>query len=280
MNCHLPKPVARLAVLLAVVLTSAESSVLLADERLDFFENHIRPVLIEHCYHCHSSEAKNVRGGLLLDSQNGWKTGGDSGPAIVAGSPDNSLLMSSLRHESFEMPPDKLLPAETIQHFEQWIRDGAVDPREGRALARESMDLVNGRTFWSFQPVAEVQPPTIKSEWAKTPIDSFIAAHHQQNDLATGSDATAHQVLRRLYFALVGLPPLPKDLQRFEKSVVERPGRRDGRSHRRAAFVSSLWRTMGKTLAGRRPICGIQRWRKKLDVPACMAVPRLCDQII
>ncbi len=218
MNCHLSQFLPRTICCAVGCIALMGQGNVFADKSTDFFETRIRPVLVEHCYQCHSADARNIRGGLLLDSRNGWESGGDSGPAVVPGNPEDSLLMSALRHDSFEMPPDKRLPAETIRHFEQWIRDGAIDPRQGKAPVRESMDLVEGRRFWSFQPVAEVEPPAVSSDWAKTPIDAFIAAHHQQHQVVPVADATAGQVLRRLYFALTGLPPLPDDLRRFEES--------------------------------------------------------------
>lgn len=217
MNCQLPQSVTRCIFCVCVVAAPELSVGVLADDRLDFFENRIRPVLAEHCYQCHSTQARNVRGGLLLDSRNGWAEGGDSGPAIVPGDPDDSLLVSSLLHESFEMPPDKQLPTETIDDFKKWIQDGATDPREGKAPARRTMDLIEGRRFWSFQPVEQVEPPVTTSEWAKTPIDQFIASHHQQHKVTPAADATAGQTLRRLSFALIGLPPPPEDYRRFEE---------------------------------------------------------------
>jgi len=221
MSCHLPQSVAYVVFCASIAAAPWLSDGVLADDRLDYFENRIRPVLVEHCYQCHSTTARNIRGGLLLDSQNGWAEGGDSGPAIVPGSPDESLLISSLLHESFEMPPDKRLPAETVEHFRKWIREGAIDPREGQAPARESMNLMEGRKFWSFQPVEQVEPPEVTSEWARTPIDQFIASHHQHHEVTAAADATAGQILRRLSFALTGLPPSPDDYHRFEDAWAD-----------------------------------------------------------
>ena len=93
-----------------------------------FFESKIRPVLIEHCYECHAADSKIVRGGLLLDSRDSMRKGGDSGAAVVPNDPDNSLLLEALRHESFEMPPSERLPDSVIADFEKWIRNGAPDP--------------------------------------------------------------------------------------------------------------------------------------------------------
>jgi len=111
-----------------LLLTAVPATVAVADERVEFFEKKIRPVLVEHCYECHAVGAKKIRGGLLLDSRETSRTGGDSGPAVVPGKPDESLLLSALRHDAFEMPPDRKLPTTVIRDFESWIRNGAVDP--------------------------------------------------------------------------------------------------------------------------------------------------------
>lgn len=187
-----------------------------ADERLEFFEKRIRPVLTKHCQKCHAADAHKIRGGLQLDSKSGWQTGGDSGPAVVPGQPDDSLLLSALRHESLAMPPEEKLPDTIIHDFETWIRAGAVDPREGRARPEtQKLDLLEGRQFWSFQPIPSPTVPTVKSDWPKTPIDHFLAAQHSTINADVAGDATADQVLRRLHFALVGLPPLPVDIREF-----------------------------------------------------------------
>ncbi|MEO1530367.1 MAG: c-type cytochrome domain-containing protein, partial [Planctomycetota bacterium] len=101
-----------------------------ADERESFFENEIRPLLIENCLECHSEETERS-GNLGLDSAQGWRNGGDLGPAIVAGEPDQSLLIKAIRYDErdLEMPPEGKLPAQAIQAFEKWVREGAVDPR-------------------------------------------------------------------------------------------------------------------------------------------------------
>ena len=124
--------------------------------RLDFFESRIRPVLVEHCYACHSASAKKLKGELLLDSRWGWQQGGESGPPIVPGSPEESLIIDALRYESFEMPPKAKLPDSVISDFVRWIKDGAVDPREKQTPTAEShatFDLAERRKWWSLQPV-------------------------------------------------------------------------------------------------------------------------------
>lgn len=188
-----------------------------ADDRVDFFEKKIRPVLIKHCYQCHAADSKNVRGGLLVDSEKGLLTGGESGAAIVPGDPDESLLLSAMKHESFEMPPDQKLPAHVLRDFERWIRDGAVDPRKGgRTMERRTIDLAAGRQFWSFQPIQRPEVPTTAGDWALTEIDRFVAQKIETAGLHPASDAAVPVLVRRLYFGLTGLPPTPDDIRRFE----------------------------------------------------------------
>src|SRR5436190_1882402 len=96
---------------------------------IEFFEKKIRPVLVEHCFKCHSAEAKEPKGGLLVDSRDGMRVGGETGPAIVPGNVKESLLLSAIRHEDLEMPPDKRLSDAIIADFVKWIEMGAPDPR-------------------------------------------------------------------------------------------------------------------------------------------------------
>src|SRR5882724_7431666 len=105
---------------------------------VEFFENRIRPVLVKHCYACHSQDtakAGKLKGGLRLDSKAGTRKGGDSGP-VLSGKAADSLLLKALRHEGdLKMPPKGKLPDAVIADFEAWIKLGAPDPREGRELA-------------------------------------------------------------------------------------------------------------------------------------------------
>lgn len=213
---------------LSILIAVATASTVLSDERtdadraakLEFFEAKIRPVLVEHCYQCHSEQAKNVRGGLLLDSLEGVNQGGDSGAIVVPGDPGESLLLSSLKHESFEMPPDRKLPDHVIADFEQWVRDGAVDPRVGgKTLERHVLNIEEGRQFWCFQPI---QQPAIPQDsghgWAKSDIDRFLASRYEQARIAPAADASPSEIVRRLYFDLVGLPPSADQVLDFERA--------------------------------------------------------------
>ena len=126
---------------------------------VEFFEKRIRPVLVEHCYACHSGQAREIKAGFRLDSRQAFRQGGETGPAIVPGKPEESLLLEALRHESFEMPPENKLPKNIIDDFERWIARGAVDPRDKPdAMQTEADPFAVGKQHWSFQPVRDVAP--------------------------------------------------------------------------------------------------------------------------
>lgn len=194
------------------------------DRKAEFFEAKIRPVLVQHCYECHSADAKTVRGGLLLDSAAGVSDGGDSGAVIDLQDAEGSLLMSSLKHESFEMPPAEKLSDDVIADFEKWIADGAYDPRDGgKKLKRPEIDLDEGRKFWSFQPVRESKVPVDSTTWAVSDIDRFIEESHRQAKVSVANDASPAEIVRRLAFALTGLPPTVQQIQDFEKDYAANP---------------------------------------------------------
>src|SRR5262245_38862815 len=168
--------VAALVVALAAVGRAEE----LAKEQVEYFEKNIRPVLVEHCYECHSAQSEKLKGKLLLDSREAALKGGESGPAIVPGDPDASLIVQALRYENFEMPPKGKLPAETIAKFENWVKQGAADPREGSGapvIAPAALiDFeVARRQIWSLQPLRLHRPPNVTdASWPRQPLDSFI----------------------------------------------------------------------------------------------------------
>lgn len=190
-------------------------------QAIEFFEQKIRPVLVEQCYSCHSAEArtaKKLKGGLLLDTAAGVRQGGDSGPAIVAGKPGESLLIKALKYDGLEMPPNSKLTDAVVADFVKWIELGAPDPRQGDADSKpkREINLEEGRQFWSFQPLKSVAPPEVKrAEWTQTPIDRFIAAKHDEHGLQPNGPAPREKLLRRVYFDLIGLPPTPEQLAAF-----------------------------------------------------------------
>jgi hypothetical protein len=214
---HLAVPV---ALLLAGVTFAADKPT--ADDQVRFFENKIRPVLVEKCYSCHSADTpKGPKGGLKLDTAAGLKAGGDSGPAVVAGNAKKSPLIHALKETGgFKvMPPKEKLPAEVIADFEKWITDGAADPRVGgKADVKATADPNKGKDHWAFHPVKE---PTVPkgSAWATSPVDAFVADGWKAKGLTPVADADKRTLIRRVTFDLTGLPPTPEAIDAFLKDT-------------------------------------------------------------
>ncbi len=189
-----------------------------ADVDRDFFESKIRPVLVARCYKCHSEQAGKAMGGLLLDSRESTRRGGDSGAAVVPGEVDSSLLMSALRYESYEMPPDGRLPDAVIADFARWITAGADDPRDGAGGpdAAPTIDWETARAFWSFQPPRRHALPRVERlEGLRDPIDVFVAAKLDTAGLQANPAADRRTLIRRVTFDLIGLPPAAEDVATF-----------------------------------------------------------------
>jgi len=187
-------------------------------EGLDFFERKIRPVLVEHCYSCHSETSKEVKGGLRLDLREASRRGGESGPAIVPGKPEDSLLLSALRYQDLQMPPAGKLSDETIADFTRWIAMGAPDPRDGDLppVSTPSFDVAEARRFWAFQPPRRHPVPQGGTpETVERPIDGFLLAELTARGLAPSPPADRRTLIRRLTFDLIGLPPSPAEVEQF-----------------------------------------------------------------
>jgi hypothetical protein len=181
----------------------------------EFFERKIRPVLVERCYECHSASAKEIKGNLRLDSREAIRKGGDSGPAVAPGEPDDSLLLSALRYDGLEMPPTGKLPESVIRDFETWIRNGAADPRESAAEVAKPriIDIEAGRRHWAFQPPRRQESPAVKRQaWGRERIDAFILAKLETANLAPSDAARSGTLLRRAAFDVTGLPPESDDI--------------------------------------------------------------------
>lgn len=193
----------------------------LTPDEARFFEAKIRPVLVKHCYECHSSEAllnDKLENELLLDTKSGIRKGGASGPAVVPGDPKTSLLIKAIRHDSFNMPPDTKLSADVIADFEKWVTLGAPDPRDGPTtqLEKTEIDIESGREFWAFQPLLESQPRTFsKYPWIRNNIDRYVYAELNKNGLEPNSEASRYTLIRRAYFDLWGLPPNSAEVEAF-----------------------------------------------------------------
>jgi hypothetical protein len=184
-----------------------------------FFENKIRPVLVEQCYSCHSVGAGKAKGGLQLDTKASLLKGGDSGAALVPGKPEQSLILKAIRHEGDNKMPPKGKLADTIaKDFAQWISMGAPDPRDGNVAVAKGIDWAAARKFWSFQPVKKPALPAVKdTAWASTDIDRFILAELEKKNLRPVTAADKRTLIRRASFDLIGLPPPPEEVEAFLK---------------------------------------------------------------
>ncbi|MBA4020376.1 MAG: hypothetical protein C0483_24710 [Pirellula sp.] len=198
-----------------------EKSATLSPQHAAFFEQKVRPLLVAKCYECHSQESKILQGGLLLDSRPGWEKGGDSGPAIVPGKPDESLLVRAvqyLKDEFVHMPPKGKMNDDEVAVLVEWVRLGAPDPRVEAAPAthKRTIDIEAGKKHWAFLPLREVKPPQVADDaWSRTPVDRFIQAKLAEAKLQANPIADRRTLVRRAYFDLLGLPPKPAEVEAF-----------------------------------------------------------------
>jgi mono/diheme cytochrome c family protein len=192
----------------------------LAANDLQFFESKIRPIFASKCYDCHSKGADKVRGGLLLDTREAILHGGNSGPALVAGNPNESLLIKAIRYtdEDLQMPPKgEKLSEQEIADLTEWVRRGAPDPRSVAAQGSSGKSYGGvGRAHWAFQPVKKPAVPAVQnSSWVKNPVDNFVLAKLEAAGMTPNQPAEKTTLIRRVYFNLVGLPPTVADVQAF-----------------------------------------------------------------
>lgn len=192
----------------------------LTKAQTDFFEANVRPVLARHCYKCHSRDSEKVKGNLLLDTRQGVLRGGETGPAIVPGNPETSLLIKAVRYTDpdLQMPPkgEKLDPAQ-IASLESWVRMGAPDPREDTASTSAGQGKTD-REHWAFQPVKATRPPEVQMrEWVANPIDAFILQRLEEKGMKPSPPTDKRTLIRRATFDLAGLPPTPEEVQAFLK---------------------------------------------------------------
>jgi mono/diheme cytochrome c family protein len=203
-----------------------------APQSSEYFESSIRPVLAANCYDCHTDEKM---GGLRLDSRDGLLKGGRSGPAIVPGDPDQSLLIQAVRQtrESLKMPKGGRLKAAEIDALTEWVRAGAIWPSlatptptvasEGKPAAAPASTPAyvikpEQRAFWSFQPLhASPAPAVSHNAWPKTDIDRFVLARMESAGLSPVRAADKRTLLRRATLDLIGLPPTSDEIEAFEK---------------------------------------------------------------
>ncbi len=211
----------RLATIFVVLSSTAFAAeeVAIPAAQFEHFERKIRPLLVQHCYSCHSSQAKTIHGGLRLDSAEAMARGGDSGLAIEAANLRQSLLLNVVQYDGdMQMPPKGKLSAAEIAEFTAWIEHGAPMPKSADAADRMEgeIDFASGRKFWSFQPAIAQPLPSVKNTaWPRSRIDSFVLAALEREALTPSPQADRTVLIRRLSFDLLGLPPTPEQVQTF-----------------------------------------------------------------
>ena len=222
-------PFSRFILIAAATPAFAAATGDLPKGHLEFFENKIRPILKENCYKCHSLEAGKAKGGLTLDTRDGWEKGGENGSAMEPGAPDKSLIVKAISYEDpdLQMPPkgEKLSPQQ-IADMTAWVKMGAPDPRKGSAgIASKLTGLTDqARHHWAYQPVKKAAPPAVRNNaWLKNPafpgsfnpIDPFILQKLESANMVPAPEAEKATLLRRATYDLIGLPPAPHEVAAF-----------------------------------------------------------------
>ncbi|MDA0657304.1 MAG: PSD1 and planctomycete cytochrome C domain-containing protein [Planctomycetota bacterium] len=215
----------RLLVMAAVALSSAAMCLAgdTSSQGTEFFERHIRPLLMEHCIECHGGKTQ-IKGEFRLTSRASLIEGGESGPAVISGEPVNSLLMEAVRHEGLKMPPTRRLEEKQIEHLETWIElglpwpDNAPELVAGPSVTQESHFTVSDehRAHWAFQPIKLPKTPAVPNDtWSRGQIDRWILVSLLRHRLVPSEAASKPVLLRRATFDLTGLPPTPSELASF-----------------------------------------------------------------
>lgn len=245
----------------ALVLTgsAAVQAAAPTPEALKFFENKVRPILVEQCQDCHG--AAKHKGSLRLDNLAYILQGGEGGPAIVVGQPDKSLLMKAVSYEDsdLEMPPDGKMSDADIATLKQWIAMGAPWPDAEVASARPTRKpgqiTDEDRQWWAFQPVKEVKVPVVKGAGdaaARNPIDHFVLTKLAENGLKPAAEASPAELIRRLTFDLTGLPPTPDEVRAFEAEMALELKGKDGGAKKGGAYDRLVDRLLASPRYGER----------------------------
>jgi mono/diheme cytochrome c family protein len=201
-----------------------EAAAISEADGIAWFETHIRPLLVQRCYSCHSLKAGKQEGGLLLDSPDAWLRGGDQGPAIVVGDPAASLLSRAVHYNDPDllMPPTERLNDEDIAKLDAWIKMGAPAPATAHANVIENpSDPIAGKSHWAFLPLTRPTAPAVQDQqWARSDIDRFVLAKLESEGLRPVGDATSIDLVRRTCFQLIGLPPTEAQIQQFQELPI------------------------------------------------------------
>src|SRR5262245_28460329 len=192
----------------------------------EFFETKVRPILVEHCLKCHGdTKGKAPKGGLRADSRAGLLKGGDSGPAIVPGEPNQSRFIEAVNFQNpeLQMPPKGKLPNAVIADLTAWIRDGANWPGDGTPVAAidGSFNLAKRKSeHWAWQPLRPRDPPAVRdTAWPAGPVDRFVLAKLDAHGIRPAGPAERRAWLRRVTFDLIGLPPSAEEVQAYREDT-------------------------------------------------------------
>lgn len=177
----------------------------------EFFERNVEPILTRRCYECHSHVAGEMQGGLTLDSRSGWETGGDSGPAVVPGNPEVSLLIQAVERKDLKMPPDEALPPEDVAILKQWVERGAFDVR---VVQPASKPVIDAGSWWAVQ-LLKPPPVPFATSRGMHPVDAFLQGPLAKAGLGAAPEADRRSLIRRLTFDLHGMPPSPDEVAAF-----------------------------------------------------------------
>ena len=191
----------------------------------EYFETKIRPVLAANCYACHGPAAKTAFGNLRLSNRESILKGGDSGPAVVPGNPEDSLLIRAVRQEgAVKMPPSGKLKQTDLDALAEWVKRGAPWPADADASRPPDVRTApksaeeRRKDHWAWQPVHKTQPPPVaNANWPRDPLDRFILAKLDQAKLSPAPDADPYTLIRRAHFTITGLPPTPEEVEAFVK---------------------------------------------------------------
>jgi hypothetical protein len=187
-------------------------------EGIEFFESRVRPVLAMHCLSCHGAKAQ--KGGLRLDSREAMLRGGESGPVVVEGDPESSLIVEAVTHAAEpKMPPKGKLPAEAIDDIKAWVKAGAVWP-EASPTTPEQEKAPKAKS-WAFQPIGNPGLPLVSdSRWPATSIDWYVLKKLDENGLKPSKRADRRTLIRRWAYNLTGLPPTPEEVEAYERDTT------------------------------------------------------------
>ena len=188
-------------------------------KEIEFFESKVRPLLVQHCYECHSAKAKEPKGGLRVDGRAFLLAGGDTGPAIEPGN-QKSLLLDAIGYgDLYQMPPKTKLPQQEIDIFKQWVKMGAPWPAEENTATTTDNDFdIQQRisSHWAWTGPKQQRLPRVKNTiWPQQQFDHFILEKLEDNDLQPNLQANRSTLIRRAYFDITGLPPTPAAVQSF-----------------------------------------------------------------